>query len=471
MIQTIKLTFLSVLCSFSLQSYAQSRVWDTDDSLFIRHIYDSALDQGEAYQNLHYLCKNIGNRLTGSENAAKAVDWGYKVLSELPFDTVYLQEITAPFWVRGDIEKASVKSGSKSSELHIAALGGSVATNGIIEAEVIELQGIQELDSYADQVRGKIVFFNRPMDKKLINTFDSYGGCVDQRYWGASKAAQYGALAVVVRSMTTLTDDHPHTGSMGYEEGVKKIPAVALSTESADQLHKLILSDKKCKFNLQLNCYTNPDVKTYNVIGEWKSEENPDQYMIVGGHLDSWDIGEGAHDDGAGIVHSIEALRLLMVNGYKPKHSMRVVLYMNEENGNMGGKTYAKQAKLNNEEHLLALESDRGGFSPRGFSMDGSDLQINKINGFRSLLEPYGLHMFFKGFTGVDIYPLKMESEELHPNLLLMGLNPDPQRYFDYHHAETDVFENVNQRELELGCASSAAIIYLMDRYWESLIQ
>jgi hypothetical protein len=304
------------------------------------------------------------------------------------------------------------------------------------------------------------------MDKSIINTFKSYGACVDQRYWGASMASRYGALAVMVRSMTTLTDDHAHTGSMGYEKGVDKIPAVAVSTKDADYLHELIAKGESLKVSLELDCRENPDIKSYNVIGEIKGSEFPNQYLIVGGHLDSWDIGEGAHDDGAGIVHSIEALRLLMVNGYKPKHSLRVVLFMNEENGNRGGITYASQAKRNNENHLFALESDNGGFSPRGFSIDGSDDQIEFLQNFKELLEPYGIHYFKRGYAGVDIGPLKHEDNIINDQILLMGLNPDPQRYFDYHHAETDVFENVNQRELELGGASMAAIIYLVDRYW-----
>lgn len=451
-------------------SFGQARSWDTQDSIMVRSIFDEALENGQSYANLRSLCKDIGHRLTGSENAEKAVIWGLEVLEKLPFDTVYLQEITAPFWERGNIEEGWLSTKNRKNKLEISALGGSVGTNGVLQAEVVEVQGIEELDSLKEELQGKIVFFNRPMDKKLINTFESYGGCVDQRYWGASKASKYGAVAVLVRSMTTLTDHHPHTGSMGYDSGVQKIPAVALSTSSADLLRSTLKEDPQTNLSLQLNCKINPEIKSYNVIGEIRGSSS-DGFMVVGGHLDSWDIGEGAHDDGAGIVHSIEALRLLMVKGYKPKHNMRVVLYMNEENGNMGGKTYAQRARENEEVHFVALESDRGGFTPRGFSLDGNDAQVNLLNSFRELLEPYGLHMFFRGFTGVDIYPLKEDKDSLHQELLMMGLNPDPQRYFDYHHAETDVFENVNQRELELGCASMAAILYLTDRYWESIIQ
>ncbi len=459
---------LLLILSLNLNLSAKEKwSYQQDDSLFIRSLYDSALLSGESYKNLHYLCKNIGHRLTGSEGANKAVKWSFEVLLELPFDTVYLQEIEAPYWERGEVEKATLSLDLKKQyPLHISALGGSVSTNGVLEAEVVEVFSLAELEERRTEVKGKIVFYNRPMDKTIINTFKSYGGCVDQRYWGASMAARYGAAAVMVRSMTTLTDKHAHTGSMGYEKGVEKIPAVALSTEDADYLHQLLAEDKKFSIFLELDCRENPDVKSYNVIAEIRGSEFPDQYMLVGGHLDSWDIGEGAHDDGAGIVHSIEALRLLMINGYKPKHSLRVVLFMNEENGNKGGKTYAANAKQNSEIHLFALESDNGGFSPRGFSIDGSDEQIEFLQNFKELLEPYGIHYFKRGYAGVDIGPLKQEENIMNDQLLLMGLNPDPQRYFDYHHAETDVFENVNQRELELGGASMAAIIYLVDRYW-----
>jgi hypothetical protein len=459
------ITFVFIL-NFNL-SAKEKWSYQQDDSSFIRTLYDSALLSGESYDNLHYLCKNIGHRLTGSEGATKAINWSFQILKELPFDSVYLQEIEAPYWERGDVETATLHLDVKKRHaLQISALGGSVSTNGILEGEIVEVFSLAELEERRTEVQGKIVFYNRPMDKSIINTFKSYGACVDQRYWGASMASRYGALAVMVRSMTTLTDDHAHTGSMGYEKGVDKIPAVAVSTKDADYLHELIAKGESLKVSLELDCRENPDIKSYNVIGEIKGSEFPNQYLIVGGHLDSWDIGEGAHDDGAGIVHSIEALRLLMVNGYKPKHSLRVVLFMNEENGNRGGITYASQAKRNNENHLFALESDNGGFSPRGFSIDGSDDQIEFLQNFKELLEPYGIHYFKRGYAGVDIGPLKHEDNIINDQILLMGLNPDPQRYFDYHHAETDVFENVNQRELELGGASMAAIIYLVDRYW-----
>lgn len=439
---------------------------ENEDEKIIRTIFDKALTEGESYENLRYLCKEIGHRLTGSPEADKAVLWAKSVMEKCSFDTVYLQEIFAPHWVRGENNSLQLSHLGMSHPVEFTALGGSVPTNGLLQAEVIEINSIEELKERADEVAGKIVFYNIPLDKKLIDPFKAYGGCVGIRYSGASAAAEFGASAVLVRSLTTQTDKHAHTGIMGYKEGVDSIPAVALSTHSSDILHSL-LTKGKVTVAMELHCQILPEVKTYNVIGEIRGTLYPDQYMVVGGHLDSWDLGEGAHDDGAGCVQSIEALRLLRSIGYEPRHSMRVVLFMNEESGNAGGKTYAIRAIQNGEQHIFALETDRGGFSPRGFSIDGKEYQIERVRDFSDLLKPYGLYYFEPGFAGVDIFPLKQLSAEGESeiDILLMGLYPDPQRYFDYHHTDQDVFEAVNQRELELGGASMSSMLYLMDTF------
>lgn len=436
------------------------------DSVYIRKFFDEALTHGESYENLRGLCKNIGHRLSGSPQAEKAVIWGKELLESLPFDTVYLQEIEIPFWERGDVEFAAIK-GKQNQPLEITTLGGSIATDGRMEGEVIEVKSVDEVKNMdRAKLEGKIVFYNGPMDPRNVSTFESYGGCANQRFWGAVEAGEKGAIGVMVRSLTLLENDHhPHTGSMTYKDGGAKIPAVALSSASANQLHKALEANGNTKVELEINPRTNPNKNSFNVIGEIKGSVYPDKVIVVGGHLDSWDVGEGAHDDGAGVVHSIEALRILKATDYQPKYTIRVVLFMNEENGNKGGRNYARIAKEANEVHIAALESDRGGFSPRGFSIKGSDEQVEFVANFRSLLEPYGLHFFEAGFPGVDIYPLILEENEVNPNLLMIGLVPDSQRYFDFHHAETDVFENVNKRELELGCASLASMIYLLDRH------
>jgi carboxypeptidase Q len=440
---------------------------DKTDKNMVRKIFDEALVNGESYSTLRSLCKDVGARLTGSPEADSAVRWGYRVLSEYNFDTVYLQEIIIPHWERGTVEASTLMVDGKEINIDVCALGGSVATNGLITAEVIEVNSLQQLDSLGeDNLKGKIIFYNRPMDPRYINTFKAYGACVDQRYGGASKASKYGAVAAICRSMNLTEDDHPHTGSMGYRDGVDKIPAAAMSTNSANILSNYLKSGKKCLLTLEMDCRTLKDKTSYNVIGEMKGSQHPEKIIAFGGHLDSWDKGEGAHDDGAGIAHSIEALRILKKLNYRPKYTLRCILFMNEENGNRGGQSYAKLVLDKNEIHIAALESDNGGFSPRGFRIDGEDEEVVKIEAYRELLEPYGLHIFEKGFSGVDIMPLKHSVNAIDTNMLQLGLAPDPQRYFDFHHSDADVFEVVNKRELELGCASMASMIYLIDKYF-----
>lgn len=445
------------LISFlSINSQAQ-------DAKTIRTIYDLALTQSEAYENLRVLCKDIGHRLSGSEAADSAVVWGQRVLGKLELDTIYLQEITVPHWERGRKEKAYFYNEKGKNMLDVCALGGSISTgmNQFIKGDVLEVKSLDEVNNLPDSlVKGKIIFYNRPMDPKKISTFSAYGSCVDQRYSGAIEAAKKGAIAVIVRSMNVRQDDFPHTGSMAYEEGVDSIPAFAISTNGADYLSENVTKYDNLELNLKSFCKSYPDKISHNVIGEIKGYEFPDEYITVGGHLDSWDMGEGAHDDGAGVVQSIEVLHLLNLMNIKPKHSIRVVLFMNEENGNRGGKHYAERAAAKNEKHLMALESDRGGFSPRGFSINGSEKQLNGIKKWVDLFEPYGIHEFKMGFAGVDINPLE------NGKICLIGLSPDSQRYFDHHHSDHDVFEEVNKRELVLGAASMTSLVYLIDKYW-----
>lgn len=453
----MKLTFLIItLISYNL-SFSQEK-----DSIQIKKIFNEALENGECYQNLEVLCKNIGHRLTASPGAEKAVEWGKKLLEKYKFDNVYLQPVKVPNWKRGanDAGWFSTPEFETQRKLSLLALGGSIGTNGTILAEIVEVKTFEELEKLGkEKIEGKIVFFNRAMDPKNISTFKSYGGCYEQRGYGAIEAAKYGAKAVLVRSLSLKMDNMPHTGSMNYKEGITKIPAAAISTRDCVKLKQQLLNGKKVTVSLNLQCKNLPEITSYNVIGEIKGSENPENIILVGGHLDSWDIGEGAHDDGAGVVHSIEALRLLKATGYKPKNTIRVVLFMNEENGNRGGKEYAKVAKEKSINHIAAIESDRGGFSPRGFSLDGNPEQVKKLKTFRELLKPYNLHILEKGYGGVDIGPLK------NGKVALIGLVPDSQRYFDHHHAQTDLFKNVNQRELELGAASCAALLYLIDQY------
>lgn len=441
------------------QSYAQ-----TEDEKQIRQIYDVALEEGNAYDWLNYLSNQIGGRLSGSVQAQQAVEYTKAQMDSLGLDRVWLQPVMVPKWVRGTPEFAYIEtSPGVTTNVPICALGGSVPTYGRgVKAGVIEVQSLDELKTLGkEKISGKIVFFNRPMDPALVNTFEAYSGAGDQRRSGAAEAGKYEALGVIVRSLNLRKDDYPHAGGMSYGDTAEseRIPAAAISTNGADLLSATLKLNPDTQFFFKLNCKQLEDVESYNVIGEIKGSTNPDEIMVVGGHLDSWDLGDGSHDDGAGCVQSMEVLRILKKTGYKPKRTIRAVLFMNEENGLRGGRKYAEIAKNINENHVFALESDAGGFTPRGFSFDASDANIAQAQGWAKLFEPYYVHMFVKGFSGADIGPLKNDK------IVLAGLRPDSQRYFVHHHAENDTFEHVNRRELELGAGAMASLVYLFDKY------
>lgn len=456
-----KILLLLVVCSF--QTIFAQQV-NQKDATMLRAIYDASLLNGKSYDWLDHLSNKIGGRLSGSTNAEKAVKYTKAELDQLGLDKVWLQPVMVPKWTRGLKEYAFMETGpGRTTTMDICALGGSVATpNAGLKANIVEVQSLEELATLGtEKLKGKIVFYNRPMQANLIQTFEAYGGCVDQRYAGAAEAAKYGAVGIVVRSMNLRQDDFPHTGAMSYGDlpESKRIPACAISTNGAEQLSNTLKLIPDLNFYFKQNCKVFPDVESYNVIGEITGTEFPNKYMVVGGHLDSWDLGDGSHDDGAGVVQSMDVLRLLKETGYKPKHSIRVVLFMNEENGLRGGREYAEQALLKKENHVFALESDSGGFTPRGFSFDCDDANFAQIESWRSLFKPYLIHYFEKGGSGADIGPLKKDG------MVLAGLRPDSQRYFDYHHAENDTFDAVNKRELELGAATMTSLIYLMDTY------
>ena len=455
----LKLTLIAFLF-LSANTFAQNA-----DSVMLRKIYDEALVNGQCYQNLHYLCKNIGQRLSGSANAQKAVEWGKKMMESYGFDKVFLQPCMVPHWVRGEKEQGFIIDGQKRIPVAIAALGMSVATpkNGLT-AEVIELHSLAELKTLGEAaIKGKIVFFNRPFDPRFIETGRAYGAAGDQRFAGPAAAAKFGAVGVIVRSLTEALDNYPHTGTTNYEAGGLKIPAAAISTIAANALSATLKRSPKTKFFFKQSCMQLPDAPSFNVVGELTGSENPNKFIIVGGHLDSWDLAEGANDDGTGVTGALEAVRDLKALGYRPKNSMRVVFFMNEENGDRGGDKYAELAAANKEEHIAAIETDGGGFTPRGFGFtglqSGSLKAINQT--WKQLLEPYDADKLTAGGGGSDIEPLR----EKLPSTVLIGFRGDSQRYFDIHHTPNDVFENVNKRELELGAAAMASLMYLIDQH------
>jgi len=453
----IRIIYLFVFL-ISFTTIAQS------DEDVVREIYTQSLTNGNSYEWLDYLSNQIGGRLSGSLNAERAVQWGKEELVKLGLDKVWLQPVMVPKWVRGAKEYAYFQSSKKqTTNVNICALGGSVATNPLgLKAKIIEVQNFEELEKLGEkEIKGKIIFYNRPMQEDLISTFNAYGGCVNQRYQGAVEASKYGAVGVIVRSMNLRLDDLPHTGSMTYDDLPieKRIPSAAISTNDAELLSASLKLDSELEFYFKQSCAQYKDVLSHNVIGEITGSEFPNEYFVVGGHLDSWDLGDGSHDDGAGVVQSMDVLRLLKASGIKPKRSIRVVLFMNEENGLRGGTKYADEAKRKGENHVFALESDSGGFTPRGFSFDCSDANFNQVLSWKPLFTPYLIHYFEKGARGADVGPLKSDSN------VLAGLRPDSQRYFDHHHAANDTFDAVNKRELELGAATMTALVYLFDKY------
>ena len=429
----------------------------------IQILFNKSLTDGKSYEWLDHLSNKIGGRLSGSLNSQRAIEWSKNELENLGLDKVYLQPVMVPKWIRGTFEYANIEtSPGNTINVPVCALGGSISTPlGGLRANVIEVKTFDELFEKKNEIEGKIVFFNRAMRADLVNTFEAYSEAVNQRLQGAEIAARFGAVGVIVRSLNLKLDDQPHTGTMSYGNLPlsKRIPAASISTNGAELLSSMLSLNKNLKFYLKQNCKNLPDVKSYNVIGEIKGIEFPNEIMIVGAHLDSWDLGDGAHDDGAGVVQSMEVPRLLKKINYKPKRTLRIVLFINEENGQRGAIKYSQESKIKNENHVFAIESDAGGFTPKGFSVDSNDDKFKIISNWSKYFKPYFVHYFEKGGSGADISYLKNEEN------VLVGFRPDSQRYFDYHHSENDVFSSINKRELELGAASIASLIYLVDYF------
>lgn len=431
-----------------------------EDSIFIRAISDDILNNGKAYEYLRQLTKQVGGRVSGSPNMVKAENWGLKTMQEIGPDKAWLQQCMVPHWVRGGKDMVKASAGSGIRELDALALGNSEGTGGkIITAPLMMVGSFDELDKRKEEAKGKIVFFNYKFRNDFVQTFQSYGDAVKYRGGAANAASKYGAVGVLVRSMTHTVDNNPHTGAMRYDTTLEKIPALAIGLHDADWISEQITSNK-LTISLSSHARMLPDTIGHNVIAELTGTEFPYEVITIGGHLDSWDPGEGAHDDGAGCVQSLEILRVFKALGYKPRHTIRIVLFANEENGGRGGDKYAEEAKEKGEKHIFALESDAGGFTPRGFGLTAPDDKFAKFMSWQPLIAPYGAIEFKKGGGGSDISPLGKTFATP-----LAGLSPDSQRYFDIHHARSDVFENVNKRELLLGAVNMAALVYLVDKY------
>ena len=446
---------LIAVCLFPLMSKAQN-----NDSIFIKKISNEVLLNGKAYDLLKHLTKQIGARLAGSEQATKAEQWGYTTLKNLGADTVFFQECEVPNWKRGNGDAVTIigwNNKKVNKPLTALALGNSNGTTAPVVANVLVIESFEELEQRKDEVKGKIVYFNAAFNATNIRPFKSYGETGIYRRMGASRAAKYGAVAIMIRSLTEAPDNYAHTGTMTYNDSFPKIPAVALGNQDAD-----FIAVEGKKSILQISLHTHgvmlENAIGRNVVAELKGSENNNQFITIGGHLDSWDVGEGAHDDGAGIVQTMEVLRVLKTLGYTPKRTIRFVLFANEENGLKGGLKYAELAKKNNEQHVFALESDAGGFTPRGFTCTAPAAKLAAVQAWIKLLQPYGVSEIIVGGGGSDIGPLNKNF-----GTPVAGLMPDAQRYFDIHHTKSDVFEAVNKRELLLGAINMAALIYLVD--------
>jgi hypothetical protein len=453
------LALQAVLCA---PSFASEPAADSVAAVYeelSRTLVAEGLRECRSYQLLAELAREAPHRLSGSPGADRAVSLTASMMTRLGFARVRVESLLVPRWERGPVEEAFVldPEGRERMRLSVCALGGSVGTGaeGAV-GPVIEVTSLQEVKSLGDRARGAIIFYNRPMDPSHLNTFHAYGGAVDQRSAGAVAAARAGAVGVIVRSVTLAHDDMPHTGSMSYVDSVAKIPALAVSTLDADSLSRLLKSLAEVRVRMRLSARTLPDAPSGNVLGEIVGTERPDEIIVVGGHLDAWDKGHGAHDDGAGCMQAIEALDLLKRVGFRPKRTLRAVMFMNEENGLRGGTAYAVAAARACERHIAAIESDRGGFAPRGLSVDADSATVLRLSRWTPLFAGLGAGRIFKGGSGVDIGPL------VSRGVPGVGLVVEDHRYFDHHHSDNDTIDAVHPRELEMGAIVTALIAAIL---------
>ena len=418
------------------------------------NIIKRELATSRAYETLEVLTDDIGPRLSGSPNAAAAVSWALKTFEKWGIPA-RAEKVMVPHWVRG-VERASLVS-HRDQNISLTALGGSVATPpGGVTADVVELNSFDELKS-AD-VKGKIVFFNNPMDMELVlghRSFDAYRKAVVYRSEGPSRAAAQGAIAVVIRSVASASLRTPHTGALRYDPKVRRIPAAAMAAEDAMLIDRLVKKGERVRMHLVLTPRTLPDVESANVIAEIRGSEKPEEIVLVGGHLDSWDLGTGAIDDGSGVAMVMETMRLINEMHLTPKRTIRGVLFMNEENGLNGGRTYFANHK--NEKHVAVIESDAGASAPTGFQTTLKGEALSDFERRAQALASVGAaHFESTPETGADTSFL---TEAGVPGF---GLVPDPLRYFDYHHSAADTLDKIDPKELAQDSAAVAALAWIL---------
>ena len=410
-----------------------------------------------AYDKLEQLTDTIGHRLAGEPSLDKAIAWAAQTMKADGLE-VHTEKVMVPHWQRG-AEDADI-TGPIARPLHVIGLGGSVATpKGGITAPVVVVHDWKELEAKKDLVKGAIVVYNTPMPAWTEEHGAGYGETVEYRWKGASEAAKHGAVAALVRSVTAHSLRTPHTGAMGYEDGAPKIPTACLTVEDTELLDRLAARGP-VTVHLRLDDQMMPDVESANVIGEIKGSEKPDEVVVIGGHIDSWDVGQGAHDDGAGCVTMMEAAKVIKQLGLKPRRTIRVVLFTNEENGLRGGKGYAKDHEAELARTVLAVESDSGGFAPRGFDTGAKDPEAAKhlranVTDIATLLRQMGVRKVGDGHGGSDIGP--MESAGVPQ----VGLDVDNRTYFDIHHTDADTLDKVDPKQLADDVAAVAVLAYI----------
>ncbi|HUI66382.1 MAG TPA: M28 family peptidase [Bacteroidota bacterium] len=442
--------------TIALSLTAIGQVQDSSRARMLDRMIAQGLTDCGAYRFLAELTRCAPHRLSGSRGADSAIAFAKAAMEECGFTRVHLEPVMVPHWERGPVESAQAVTGKKKSvPLSVCALGGSVATppGGVI-APVLEVHSLDELTRMGEAAKGKIVFYDRPMDAAKLRTFEAYSGAVDQRSRGPSEAAKAGALAVLVRSMTLALDDVPHTGALDYAANVKKIPAAAISTKGAELLSALLKDSKDVRVHLTLTCRELPDAPSSNVVGDIVGTEKPNDIIVVSGHLDAWDKGQGAMDDGAGCVQALEALNLIRKMNLAPLRTIRAVLFINEENGLRGGRAYPLDPRRSSEHHVAMIESDAGGFAPRGFGVAGDSLVLAHVTRWKYLLDVLGAGLLTPGRGAADISPM------IRTGVPGLALDVEDQRYFDYHHSDKDTIEKVNPRELELGAIAEAILAY-----------
>ena len=433
---------IAVMLSQSFGESIKSKYVETSLKIISKSLTDST-----AYNRLGYMCDTFGPRLSGSKNLENAINWILKEMNNDGLENVKGEKVAVPTWIRGK-ESATLLSPFK-KELSMLGLGGSIATpRGGLKAEVIVVNDWDELESRSNEVPGKIVLFNAP--------FTSYGETVAYRYSGASAAAKHGAVASLIRSIGPWSMNTPHTGVMAYKDDVKKIPHAALTMEDAMMLSRIHDRDDKIIVKLDMNARMVADRWSRNVLGEIKGSIYPEEVVVVGGHIDSWDVGQGAHDDGGACIASWEVLRLIKELGLKPKRTIRCVMWTNEENGGKGNKGYRDMHMDEMDKHVLAIESDGGVFSPKGFGFSGNDYAREIVEEIHELMKPIGANTISEGGRAADVAPLNDEG------VPVMSLKVDGSKYFWYHHTNADTFDKIDFNEFNRCIAAMAIMAYVV---------